>query len=93
MILYTKVDDFINVHQSREIYAAYAGSRKYLYTPTGSHGTPRKNYSISMELNFAFDCLELDITLDDISDIDDNSSSHFVNAIALAAHSRNAEIV
>ena len=91
-IIHTKSDSFIKVHQGRELFDAYGGNRKFLYTPKGDHATHRQNYTISQALYFALDCFELDQQIDDIWDIDDNSSAHFVDAIALAASFKQEQI-
>lgn len=86
LIIHTFSDSFIRVRQSRELFAAYGGSKKFMYTPYGDHTTQRQPYVTAQELYFIFDCFDLDVEIDNLEDIDDGSCNHFMNVVAMSAN-------
>lgn len=86
LFVHTYSDSFINIRQSKNLFNAYGGQKKYLHTPAGDHATPRDTQTFGIELEFLFDCFDLEIDSYSIgANVNDNSMAHYVNAYALAA--------
>ena len=86
LIVHAKEDDFIHVHQSRELFEAYGGNKKLLYVVDGNHNSPRNASTIAQQLYFALDCFELDLIINDTFKFNDNCSFHFSSVMNQSAN-------